>query len=231
MSLWDIVTSFVSSNTDVLSSAVQGVAAVAGSAIAANANAEAAEIAAQAAQRQTDAINAANAQAQQRFDTIQSQTAPGVSHLRTTALTAPEQLTPEQRFQLDQTRQEALNSLNASGLRGSGRATTAVLRNVESGFRNTAIGQNRNRQDTAANVLAGQNFNAATAGANAVIGQGRDVAAIEGDIGQTRANLETANARLTGQALADVGSIIADANKRRESRFAESSDERERETL
>ena len=229
MSLWDAVTSFISSDTPILGSLISAGGAVASAAISSSANTRAAEIANQGATRQSDAIVAGNRQAQQRFDTIQDQTAPGVSHLRTTALSSPGQLTPDQQFQLDEARRSSLTALNASDLRGSGRATTAVLKDVESNFRNTAIGQNRQRKDNAANALANQNFGAQTAGANLDAQQGRDVGAAQATTGNTNADLVTSNARLSGQALADVSSIISDATKKRESRFGESEARREAE--
>lgn len=189
---------------------------------AAEANERAAEQAAQAAQARAAAEADANRQAQARFDAIQTQTAPAVSHLRDVIAT-PEGLTPEQVQQREENRRITTENLARSGLRGSGRATVAAFRDIDSDFTNKAIAANRARADTAANQLAGQNFSAATraAGIDQDTGASRGRAIETGAFNTGQADI--ANAGLTGQALGDITSILASDLKGRRSRYDQTS--------
>lgn len=268
MSLWSALGDWIGGNTGILGTVLKTGATVYSANQAQQANRRAAATVAKANQQALERVDEGsqealarvdeaqrqallrvdqgNQQALERVDQTRAIALPGVSRLRTVAMQQPDRLTPDQEYQLEEARRQALTGLNASGLRGSGRATTAVLRGVESDFRNRAIAQNRDRTDRAAAALAGPYFGAAGQGANlrsVAAGQGANVITRAGEVqganvrstagqgaglisgtGETQADRQTANARLTGQTLADVASILTEREKKRESRFGESDD-------
>lgn len=218
MAFWDDLSGFFSESS-FLGPLLLGGAVVGSAVISSQANDRAAAVAADSRNRELAAIEAGNRAAQERFDQQQAQAAPAVSQLRTIAMTPPGTLTPEQQQGLEDARRSTLRSLNASGLRGSGRATTAVIKSVESDARNRAVATNQARSDAATQQLANQGFAAGTNAANVDSRTGTAVGAAERQAGTTAANLQTAQGAIQGQALADVASIIAGGQKARASRF------------
>lgn len=227
MSFFSDIVDFVT-DTPFLGDIVKAGATVFSTVSQINANKDAASIAGQAAERQRASIQAGDADAIRRLDEIRETSAPAVSQLRTTAITPVNMLQPDQEQQLEELRRNSLRGLNASGLRGSGRATTAVLRNVESDFRTKAIGENRDRRDQAARTLAGPFFSATTGQANVAAGEGVRLGEIDFRVGEDQADAGINNASLRGQALADITSILADSAKKRESRVGDTDEDAER---
>lgn len=115
-------------------------------------------------------------------------------------------LTPEQQQAVDDSRRQSINALKGSSLRGSARATSAVVSDTDNRIRNNFMQSNRNTSDGAALGLAGQYFNANTSSANSLsnnlINQG---------------NIEASNTlgqgALRGGAIGDVGAVISDTLK------------------
>lgn len=151
--------------------------------------------------------------AQQQFGAMRTQAQPGVDRLTQLATTDPNSLTPDQIRALSDARESSLAGLAVSGLRGSGKATSAVINDTQKRMREGYVSNNQTRADTAASNLSGQYFNAgnneanvnrdlATSGSNALMKQG-----------ETTSSATTANGALSGQAIGDIGAIIADQIK------------------
>ena len=215
----DIVTGAIGGG-DLLGTALQVGGTVVGAKLASDANDKAAEQARIAAQRQAEAIAAGNAAAQARFDAVQQQTAPGLSRLHH-VVSNPNTLTPQQQAQLDELRRRTANQLATSSLRGSGRAITQAIKDVEADYMRRALDENARRAHAAAGHLAGPYFNAAGQSAaldtSTGVAQGKAVQAS----GLTDAGSTLANEQLRGAAMGDVTSLIATTAKGRESRYAD----------
>lgn len=179
-----------------------------------------------AAQRAAD-IRAGNARATERLDELIRQAAPGTQSLRDAAIADPGDLTPSQQRSLDTTRRNTAATLAASSLRGSGRAITASIRDVEAGAKAGFRDSNQQRADRAAGQLQQQVPGAiqAQAGLDAGTGQATGFAAQQ--VGSAGAAGTVANAenrgRTRGRALADISSIALDeiARRPRKSSFRE----------
>lgn len=221
MSLWDdLGASF--SGTSVLGPLLLGAAAIGSSVISSNANNRAAEEARRAEDARAQAIQQGNANAMRYVEEQRAGAEPAVSRLRSIAITPPEELTPEQRAGLNDVQLAAGRSLNASGLRGSGRAATAVIKKTTGDFINSSVAANRARADNATSQLSNQYASGTTQAANISSGTGQALGQAAVNAGNVDANRETANAGVTTSALADVASILADSTKKRESRFGQS---------
>lgn len=124
-------------------------------------------------------------------------------------------LTPQQELAVADSREQALNALKGSSLRGSARATSAVISDTDKRVRGGFMDANQNRADSAATGLSSQYFGAGnnmasnSTAAGGVISQGL----------VNTGNIQGANSigqgALTGQAIGDIGAIIADAAKSR----------------
>lgn len=213
---------------------IGGAAAVGGALIAADANREASDKAAQAAREQaeinrqaaaasTAAIREGNSLAQQRFEQARADALPGLEYQRASIANAGK-LTPLQAQQLDDVRRTTNNALAVSGLRGSGRAAVAAVRRSEADFTNRAIDDNRRRADAAASGLAQQSFRANEQAASVDAATGRAVGqgyvdgaratgqgALQAGLYGAESDLATAQAR--GRAIGDIGTIINDTLK------------------
>lgn len=210
---------------------------------AAAANVQAANIAAQTANRQMALQQEANVLAQQRYDQTnamleqqKAQAAPAVAKLQQVAASDPYAMTPEQDQQISDTRRTALSALQVSGLRGSGRATVATVRRTEDDTRGRLVAQNQARVDAANNSLSNQYFNTTGQQVNAASSQNaanqnaaNTASGILGQQGSTDANALLANTQVYGRAVGDVAAVTADALKEgrrsyyRENRPGESS--------
>lgn len=212
MSLWSVV-----------GGVINGAASLFGASKAADANVEAANIYAQSADKQAEAIREGNQLAQERYDQLMEIGKPGISHLREVTLTDPYELTPGQKTSLDDIRRQTTNVLNNSGLRGAGRSITAAIKDVENDARGKFIDANIGRRDNAAAGLTGQYGAGVSGGAQTAINAGNATgnAALAG--GTANANANTANAGLWGAAIGDVAGIVASELKSmdRESRYAD----------
>lgn len=115
-------------------------------------------------------------------------------------------LTPVQEQQVADSRAQALNALKGSSLRGSARTTSAVVADTDKRVRDNLISQNQTRADSAAGNLTGQYFNSANNIANTT-SQGLV------NTGNINAANTIGQATISGQAIGDIGAIIADAAK------------------
>ena len=192
------------------------------------ANKQAAQNIADANRQNAEAVSAANQAAQERFERLSADAQPGVTYLKKLTAGDPYSLTPGQQQTLEDQRRASANSLARSGLRGSGRAVTAALRDVDSSLRNKFIDSNLTRSDQAAGQLAGMS---GTANANAA---GYGVNAAESGTGYMPVNARTegqadiANTQLQGGALADIGSAVSSLIKEgRKSRYYKDPDQKE----
>lgn len=171
--------------------------------------------------------------AQQGYQALQTAAAPGVERMRTLALSDPNALTATQQQALDESQTQTLNGLANSGLRGSGRAVTAAIRDVQGTLRNQFVDSNRTRADNAAASLSGQYFNSGTnaAGVNSQMANvdqntGANNANYLGQIGSNNANTTTTNSSSVGKAIGDIGAIINEElkDKYRESSYGKPSE-------
>lgn len=151
-------------------------------------------------QAAADARNAAQAQAQQQFvqnqqmfQQNQAMTSPGVAFQQGQVATANSgQLTAAQELALDDARRRSENALAVSGLRGSGRATTGIIKDVEGTLRANFMDQNLQRGQNAASALSQQFFNSS----QQVAGESDNIARSQVQIGdnQARSLIDQSNA-------------------------------------
>lgn len=173
------------------------------------------------------ALKQANALRQQAIDKatgiysdLKTESAPAVRYLQDVVANPVGGLYPDQVEAQQEERRNALNDVSHSGLRGSGRAVTASLKKVDSDFYNNAMAQNRGNRMNAAGQLTGQFFQAGDNTANALLSGGNAAADTEEKTGNNSANLGTTNASLVGNTLGDIGSLIAQETKGRDSRYS-----------
>ncbi len=227
MSLWSDIGSaivdFVSGDSvsSIIPSVIEAGATIAGTVISSNANKEAARLANQGAEAQAAAVREGNRVAQARYDELMETAAPSQSHLRTIVAADPYALTPAQQIDMADVNRRVTENLNASGLRGSGRAQAAAFRAIEGDVRGGIIESNLARKDAAARTLSGQYVSAVGDSARLDTSSGRATGTSLRDVGATQAGLETSNAALTGEALGDITSLISSdlKNRRRESKY------------
>lgn len=132
-------------------------------------------------------------------------------------------LTPQQLRLLDDARRKTADSLQGGSLRGSARATSATIADVEGRMTDQFIDSNRNRADGAASTLAGRYF-----------GAGDNISTLAQKTGQSvsnnlinTGNVDAANiqgqAALKGNAIGDIGALIADQFKKENTERRDSS--------
>lgn len=178
--------------------------------------------------RNAEATEAANLAAQERFERLAADGQPGVTYLKRVASSDPYDMTPGQRQSLEEMRRETVNTLARSGLRGSGRAMTAALKEVDSDARNNFINANLARTDQAAgrlsNIATSSNRAAADYGVDAARhGTGNMASAAE-----VSGSADIANQQVGNSGLADVNSAIASLVKEgRKSRYFTDRNEQE----
>jgi len=88
----------------------------------------------------------------------------------------PNQLTDSQRFALDALNRDLMANLNASGLRGAGRAGVGVVSDALAKAKAQMYDQNMQRRDNAASTLNSQGYSATGQTANALEGAKRALA-------------------------------------------------------
>lgn len=178
------------------------------------ANQAAAEQAAAAAAQQAAAIREGNRLAQQRFDQLQRMTAPGVEHqVNTIGRYSSGALNPSQERAIENARRRTLQALAISGLRGSGRATTAAVRDVEGRLLDNAIESNMQRAERASAGLANTYFNAANQAAGIDMRTGLATGQGALNAGMIGADYALAEGQRRGRAIGDLGGYINDAIK------------------
>lgn len=156
------------------------------------------------------AIAAGNEQANQRFEQQRAETQPGFTYLRG-VIANPGGLTEYQQQQLDDARRKTAIGLNASGLRGAGRATAAAIKSVEGDLAGRFLAENQNRADRAAGAIAGTYLDSTDK--QAVLDRDTATARSSADlgIGNARAGRYIDNSKLTAQQYGTAGEL-ADGN-------------------
>lgn len=119
----------------------------------------------------------------------------------------PVTLGPTDQRTLQQARNTTQTQLRASGLSGSGRASTAAVRRVEGDIGGSLIEKERTRQERLATNLGNLDISTAQSGA-----------ATSRRAGAGAARQTTANAGLRSSAIGSVLGTIADEAKQRQSR-------------
>jgi hypothetical protein len=200
-------------------SLIPAVASLAGSAISTFANSSSSKGYTKALKKANKLRQQALNQAKQIYTDQQEQAKPAVNYLREVISNPVNGLYADQLAAQAESRRNAENQLARSGLRGSGRAVTASLKQVDSDFVNDALAQNRQNRLGAAGSLAGQSFTAGSNAANALVSGGNAAGESAENIGLTKANTGTANANIWGNTLGDIGSLIASEVKGRPSAY------------
>lgn len=196
----------------ILTVAIPAAATLYGASQTQKANNKAAQQMMQANQEGTQAQLEALRIAEQNLKNNQSAASPGLLRLQET-VGRGSALTPEQTMAVEDSRRQALNSLKGSSLRGSGRATAAIVSDVDTRTRNNFMTQNKNAADSAASSLAGQYFGSGQQIANNATQQGSAVSNGLMNTGTIQASNTFGQGALRGQAIGDIGAIIADSAK------------------
>lgn len=211
----------------IIAAGITAAATVAGGALSAKGNAAAGNQLAGGFAQSEDAYKRAETNwndfrmnAQGRYKPIVKNAIPANVYFRNLIATEGGGLTPGQKQELDDIRRSTLSSLSTSGLRGSGRATTAALRGVETDALGRFTAENRERAMRAAGVLSSQGIHAKDVITNAgqawAAGQAQGLAA-QGDnsvlAAIANAQNTTANANMWGQTIGDLSSTIAGSVK------------------
>lgn len=192
--------------------AVPAAATLYGAKMASDASDKAAKQATQATQAGTDVQLEGLKVAQQNLEVNRRAASPGL--LRTQEIIARgSRLTPEQEQAVEDSRRQSINALKGSSLRGSARATSALVSDTDKRVRNNFMTQNQNAADSAARSLAGQYFGAGTNIANNATQTGNAVSQGLVNQGNIQASNTLGQGALRGQAIGDVGAIIADSVK------------------
>ncbi len=186
---------------------IQGVTTIGGALLSAQANKDAAKKAAKATLAGAKARAEGIQKGVDRLDVVRGETGVAPTYLRQ-VVAAPTELQPWQRQALDESRQATMRGI-PWGLRGSGRFVTRAIRDVETGVRNNFLQENQRRADEAARALASPYFNASSRAAELEGTQGEALGSGIADAGLYKANAGTANAGLYGQAIGDIGAIVA----------------------
>lgn len=196
----------------ILTVAIPAAATIYGASLASKSNDKAAQQMTQATQAGTDAQLQGLKIAQKNLEVNRKAASPGLLRIQE-VIARGAQLTPEQELAVDDSRREALNALKGSSLRGSGRATSAIVSDVDNRTRTAFMDSNRRAADTAAAGLSGQYFGAGTNIANNATATGNAVSTGLVNTGTIQASNTLGQGALRGQAIGDVGAIIADAAK------------------
>jgi len=210
-SFWDFVPTIISAG-----------ATLYGAKQASDNNNKAAQQAVAAQQQATAAEQEAIRTAQRNMERQQQMASPGLMALQS-VIGRGEQLTPAQILALEDARRTSLDSLQGGSLRGSARATAAVVNDVEGRMRTGFMDSNRSRADQAASNLSGQYFNAGNNISDLNLSAGRSASQGLMNTGDISASNTIGQGRIKGQAIGDVGALIADQLKRSETERRDSS--------
>lgn len=122
-------------------------------------------------------------------------------------------LTPEQIMAVEDSRREGINALKGSSLRGSARATSAIVNDIDTRQRNNFMATNQSNADSAAKGLATQYFGAGADVANLQAKQG--TVASQGLInsGNLIAQNTLGQAATRGNAIGDISAILTNKAK------------------
>src|ERR1035437_3925853 len=122
-------------------------------------------------------------------------------------------LTPAQQQAVTDANTTAINAMNGTGLRGSARATSAVI--ADTTARNTATfeQQNQNNANTAAGQLTPQYFAAGNSLAGNAVASGTSGSQGLVNTGNIAGNTQITQGALQGQAIGDIGATAANLYK------------------
>lgn len=200
----------------------KGIPVAIGAGIAAHGNEKAAGQVAAANANASRVLAERTAAARAQLQPVADRSLPGVNYLRNivaadpnAGVVDPAALTPGQQIQLNDTRRDAHRAVVAGPLRGSGRATSAVLNDVvarsRAGFydanrarNDQLIRENKQRGDQSAQTLAGQNFGANTAMAGQDVNLGVQLGGNIMRTGETQAGATVANTKVVGDSVGRV---------------------------
>lgn len=178
----------------------------------ADANQQAAELAAANATANRGVVTAANDRAIGFLQPQIDAAAPATDYLRTVMAQNPNVLTPQQEIQLADTRRQMVTQ-TPSGLRGSGRFLTAAVDNVNNRGRAGMVATNTARTDNAASTLAARGGAAATGAANLASNTGTQMVGVNNAGTDAAGNAITATADSNNASLQNIGSFFANAMK------------------
>jgi len=150
--------------------------------------------------------------AQENLNETRKLASPGLTALQK-RISRGSELTPEQKLAVEDSRRESINALKGSSLRGSARATSAVISDTDTRVRNNFMTSNRDSSDNAAATLTGQYFNTSRDLNNNLISQGDATSKGLLDRGNVTASNTIGRGNRTGSAIGDIGGIIADTLK------------------
>lgn len=215
MSFWDFI-------PKLLPTVIAAGATVYGAKMASDAQKDARKTANVAQTKATDAQLEGIRAAEQNTQQLQSAASPGLMRIQS-VIGRGEALTPEQILALNDARRTTLDTLQGGSLRGSARATVASVNDVENRMRTNMVAQNRNQADSAASSLSGQYFNAGNNISNLNRDAGNTVSQGLINTGQTDVNTGMNQGLIKGQAIGDIGAVIADAMKKKDQERRDSS--------
>lgn len=181
-----------------------------------------AEIVAQAQREATAAEQEGIHIAQANMQRQQQAASPGLMAMQG-IIGRGEALTPYQEQALADARRRAVDTLQGGSVRGSARATAATVADVEGRIRGQFMEQNRNRSDQAASNLSGQYFGAGDKIANYNLGAGQSASQGLLGIGATDYANAINQGVIKGQAIGNIGAVIADSMKNDDIKTRESS--------
>ena len=197
---------------DFLPKVIEAGATVYGAVKASDASNKAASQATQASQKSSD-VELENLRiAQENLQRNQNAASPGLLALQE-QVNRGATLTPDQEIAVEDSRRQSINNLRGGGLRGSARATSAVISDTDNRVRSRFMEQNQNQSDNASRSLSGQYFNAGNAMSNNQANQGQVASRGLTDRGNIQASNTLGQAELRGNAIGDVGAIISDQIK------------------
>jgi hypothetical protein len=198
----------------------QAGSSILGGILGSNANKKASKSLSKTEKKKLKLMQRAYSDAKKEYGELKEQAQPAVTRLRQ-VVAAPNTLSEDQQIELADARRQATNSVNRSGLRGSGRAVTAAIKDVEGDVRRGFMRDNLARADGATSELAQPYFDATGQTANLILNQGQTAANSADAAGQAEAGATLANASLRGQTIGDVSSLIASEVKGRDSRYSD----------
>jgi len=198
----------------VAQSIVPAVATYYGANKVADANQQAANLAAANAAANRGVVTAANDKAISFLQPQIDAAAPAQDYLRTVMAQNPYQLNPQQEIDLADRRRAAVTA-TPTGLRESGRYLTASINDVQNRGRAGMIAQNTARTDAAANTLAARGAGASTGAANLASNTGTQMVGVNNAGTDAAGNAITATADSNNASLQNIGSFFANAMKGR----------------
>lgn len=161
----------------------------------------------------TDAQLKAQEEANQILRSQQQMASPGLLQMQK-VISQQDRLTPSQQQAIEDARRTTLDSLSGGSLRGSARATTAAVRDVEGRMTGDFLDRNTNKASSAAQSLAGQYFGAGNSIAQNEVNMGSTASQGLIGAGQIDYNNTINQNAITGSAIGDIGGVISDYLKK-----------------